>query len=130
MRRVPRHLQILPALDNEWCSSDELVDQTGISRKMAVKYAERLVSEGLAEKGGSRMFPRWRRAPMSNHEEVETAIREIARFTEAAERGEVDDAPFSAIETVVIAYGRLYLALSSRPEPLTSTSREEPDGPT
>jgi hypothetical protein len=61
-----RQGQMWGVLDAQWRSAGELATlarvRTRSPRETASKYCDQLVRFGLAEKGGSRMFPEWRRA--------------------------------------------------------------------
>ncbi len=63
---TPRQQQVLFNLSDEFESPDAIARKAGIyttsPRETAAKFCIQLVKLGLAEKGGTPMFPRWRRA--------------------------------------------------------------------
>lgn len=62
---TPRQKQVLDALTENFEHPDRIASRARITtaspRETASKYCIQLVKLGLAEKGGSAMFPRWRR---------------------------------------------------------------------
>lgn len=64
---TPRERQVFDALMGDFESAWPIGRRAGLSTysagETAAKFCNRLVKLGLAEKGGTRMFPVWRRAP-------------------------------------------------------------------
>lgn len=63
-----RQNQHLISLDADWRNATDIARRVGLKgfsspRETASKYCDQLVKLGLAEKGGERRLPVWRRAP-------------------------------------------------------------------
>lgn len=65
-RLTPRQQTVLDALTDEMSTPDQIARRARITtvspRETASNFCRQLVKLGLAEKGGSAMFPVWRRA--------------------------------------------------------------------
>lgn len=63
---TPREKQVLDVLTETFERPWKIADKAGITTmsrgETAAHFCIRLVKKGLAEKGGSPMFPEWRRA--------------------------------------------------------------------
>jgi hypothetical protein len=64
-----RQMQVYGGLTHEFDYAGVIARRAGIyttsPSETAAKFCIQLVKLGMAEKGGSRMFPKWRRAPNS-----------------------------------------------------------------
>lgn len=67
MDLTKRELQVYNVLGDTFQSPYRIADAAGLRttspKETASRYCIRLVSKGFAEKGGTPMFPEWRRAP-------------------------------------------------------------------
>lgn len=67
MKLTSRQKQVLDALTNEFESGYTIarlaVIATASPKETASRFCIQLVKLGLAEKGGTPMFPKWRRSP-------------------------------------------------------------------
>lgn len=65
---TPRQKQVLGALTDEFDWAGAIARRAGITTtspsETAAKFCIQLVKLGRAEKGGTPMFPKWRRAPV------------------------------------------------------------------
>ena len=68
-RLTERQQQIFGVLTDEWKSSGQIAHEAGIrtssSQETAAKYANQLTKLYLAEKGGTRSQPLWRRSAIA-----------------------------------------------------------------
>jgi hypothetical protein len=69
---TPRQAQVLKALDDEFARPDLIAARAGVRtsspRETAAKYCIQLVTLGLAEKGGTPAYPKWRKALHSKNQ--------------------------------------------------------------
>lgn len=69
LKLTARQYQVFNALEDKFASSALIANRAGIhtisKSETAAKFCIQLVKLGLAEKGGTRAFPTWRRAPLS-----------------------------------------------------------------
>ncbi len=73
-RLSDRQRSILAVLSDEWMTSDQIAAAAGVQgyspREIAATAANRLAKDFLAEKGGTRSHPLWRRHPTSRSTSV------------------------------------------------------------